>query len=154
DERRADGSGTVLVNLIGIGAADVVGLENVGVELHRRLKSVTTDLSPSTTPSSTSALRPMWHWRPRIDRRTVASRQIREFGHKMDRSTTACSSTKVWRPITAYGPRRAPVFTTAPSSTKQGSTIVTPSSMRACGETQERDGCSAKGAARKRPSMM
>ena len=41
---------------------------------------MTTDLSPSTTPSSTVALRPMWQCRPRIERRTTASWPMRRFG--------------------------------------------------------------------------
>ena len=43
-----------------------------------------TDLSPSTTPSSTEALRPMWQCRPRIDRRTTASWLIRVFAQRID----------------------------------------------------------------------
>ncbi len=49
-EAGADGFRAVLVDVVRIDAADVVGLEDVGIEFHSVLKSVTTDLSPRTAP--------------------------------------------------------------------------------------------------------
>ena len=49
---------------------------------------------------------------------------------------------------------RAPAFTTAPSSMKQGPSMMAPSSTRAPGEIHAVPGAPANGAATQRPSMM
>ena len=80
DERRADGPRAVLVDLVGIDAADVVGLEDVRVHADRvhgvmRLHDL---LQPAVIGDHRlvaehdavrrrGALRPMWQWRPRIE---------------------------------------------------------------------------------------
>ena len=100
DEAAPDLPRDLFVDFAGIEAADVVRLEDVGVDVHLVDCVAGHDVTPSCNQSasscrraprrqSTITLRPTWQLRPTMASRMHASRLMRQFGQMMAPSMTA-----------------------------------------------------------------